>query len=113
MILTNNKNKRAIGMILVTMAVMGMVFFSCPNFAHAASGFESQVNAGTTDITNLLKRIAPGLIIAVITIAALALLGPRKLRDWAQDHIGYAVLAVFVICIAASGVAYFFELFGS
>ncbi|MBF2356037.1 TrbC/VirB2 family protein [Listeria seeligeri] len=113
MVSTNNMNKRVTGMILVTMAVMGIVFFSCPDFAHAASGFESQVNTGTTDITNLLKRIAPGLIVAVITIAALALLGPRKLRDWAQDHIGYAILAVFVICIAASGVTYFFDLFGS
>ncbi|EBF5204390.1 hypothetical protein HB837_14510 [Listeria innocua] len=108
------KNKRTtVGWILTIVTVLGIAFFCFPPAALAAPGFESQVNAGTTEMTNLLKRIAPGLIVAVITLAALALLGGRKLREWAQDHIGYAILAVFVICIATAGVSYFFDLFGS
>ncbi|EAF4031919.1 hypothetical protein CWJ10_14295 [Listeria monocytogenes] len=105
--------KRTLGLILTTVAVLGIAFFCYPDLVQAASGFESQVNTGTKEMTNLLKRIAPGLIVAVITLAALALLGGRKLRDWAQDHIGYAILAVFVICVATAGVSYFFDLFGS
>ncbi|MBC1250576.1 hypothetical protein HB801_12015 [Listeria welshimeri] len=106
-------NKRTVGCILTAMAVLGIAFFCYPDLAHAESGFESKVNAGTKEMTSLLKRIAPSLVVAVITIAALGLLGGRKLRDWAQDHIGYAVLAVFVICVASAGVSYVFDLFGS
>ncbi|ECB9807188.1 hypothetical protein FL877_13275 [Listeria monocytogenes] len=109
----DKKIAKTVGWILMAVSVLGLGFFCFPDLAQAANGFESQVNAGSKEITSLIKRIAPGLVIAVVTLASLALLGGRKLRDWAQDHIGYAILAVFVICVASAGVNYFFELFGS
>ncbi|MBC1814297.1 MULTISPECIES: hypothetical protein [Listeria] len=105
------KHKKAM-LLMVTLATFSIVFFLWPHAAYAANEFESKINTGTADISNLVKRIAPGILAAVIAIAALLLLGPRKIKEWAQDHIFMVIASAFLLCAGSALIAYLFDLFG-
>ncbi|WP_088816321.1 MULTISPECIES: hypothetical protein [Listeria] len=106
------KYKKVTIIVLTALAVCGLFIVLDPHVVQAANEFESKVTSGSADLKSLVRRIAPGLISAVIVCLALFFLGPRRLREAAQDHLMHAIFAVFLICAGGAIVSYLFDLFG-
>jgi uncharacterized BrkB/YihY/UPF0761 family membrane protein len=106
------KYKKVAIIVMTALAVCGFFIVLDPHIVQAANEFESKVTAGGNDFQKMIRRIAPSLLAAVIACAALLLLGPRKLKEWAQDHIFMVVVSVFLICAGSAIVSYLFDLFG-
>lgn len=83
---------------------------SSPVFAEGGDPFAA-VEQGAQDATDSLANL--GLVIGVLslTVAGLALMGTRQLREWAKGHIGWVIVGIAFIAISAILIPYLFNLF--
>ncbi len=105
------KHRRLVRLMLPTLALAAILAAGFPKDTFASS-LSSSVNSGSNSVMSFIKTIFPGIAAVSFGIIGLAFFGPRKLKEWAKDHIWSTIAGIAFILLAVAGVSFFVSTFG-